>query len=348
MEGDNEFGLWLRKRRLERRLTQGQLADLADLSRRWLVEIEAGRAEPTFSAGLRLIDALDADLTDVPGLFRYRSRARLSTNKLEPEEADTNRRELLQGVLAVLAGADLMDVERLLVPTADAPYLETAQAVTTGFLSQWYAASPAALLPPVLAHVRALQQALPGPQELESLTGRTALLAGHLFAKVDRPPDARASYALAESLARDSGDTDLLAVVLVLWSGLHSWRRTSDRRRSFKLVSEAAATISTASPPLLRTLVLARMAEEHAAVGDADEFEQHMAQAEAAVRPGDHWYGPRDAAELAAIRGTSELLLGRRRQAAETLTWTLARLDSSAVNWRAVIASDRDRALAPS
>lgn len=218
--------------------------------------------------------------------------------------------------------------------------------LSTGFLNQWYAASPAALLPPVLAHVRALQQALPGPQELESLTGRTALLAGHLFDKVDRPPDARASYALAESLARDSGDTDLLAVVLVLRSGLHSWRKTSDRRRGFKLVSEAAATISPGSPPLLRTLVLARMAEEHAAVGDADEFERYMAQAEAAVRPGDHWYGPRDAAELAAVRGTSELLLGRHREAAETLTWTLARLDPSAVNWRAVITSDRDRALA--
>jgi len=71
-----------------------------------------------------------------------------------------------------------------------------------------------------------------------------------------------------------------------------------------------------------------------------------MAQAEAAVRPGDHWYGPRDAPELAAIRGTSELLLGHHRKAAETLTWTLARLNPSAVNWRAVITSDRDRALA--
>jgi hypothetical protein len=88
------------------------------------------------------------------------------------------------------------------------------------------------------------------------------------------------------------------------------------------------------------------MAEEHAAVGDADEFEQYMAHTEATVRPGDHWYGPRDAAELAAVRGTSELLLGRHRRAAETLTWTLARLDPSAVNWRAVITSDRDRALA--
>jgi hypothetical protein len=88
------------------------------------------------------------------------------------------------------------------------------------------------------------------------------------------------------------------------------------------------------------------MAEEHAAVGDADEFEHYMAQAEAAVRPSDHWYGPRDAAELAAVRGTSELLLGRNRDAAETLRWTLARLDPSAVNWRAVTTSDRDRALA--
>ena len=158
------------------------------------------------------------------------------------------------------------------------------------------------LLPPVLAHVRALQQALPGPQELESLTGRTAALAGHLFDKVDRPPNARASYALAESLARDSGDTDLLAVVLVLRSGLHSWRKSSDRRRGFKLVSEAAATISSGSPLLLRTLVLAHMAEEHAAVVDADSFERYTAHAEAAVRPGDAVEPLNFAALPAAVR----------------------------------------------
>jgi len=55
MAGETDFGLWLRKRRLERELTQRELADLSGLSRRWLVEIEASRAEPTLSAALRLI-----------------------------------------------------------------------------------------------------------------------------------------------------------------------------------------------------------------------------------------------------------------------------------------------------
>jgi hypothetical protein len=72
-----------------------------------------------------------------------------------------------------------------------------------------------------------------------------------------------------------------------------------------------------------------------------------MDVAEAALHPDeDHWYGPRDAAELAAMRGASELLLSRYAAAAETLTWTLQRMDPSAVNWRAVVAADRDRALA--
>ena len=62
MERDNEFGLWLRKRRLERKLTQRELAELADLSRRWLVEIEANRAEPTFSAALRVCGLATASL----------------------------------------------------------------------------------------------------------------------------------------------------------------------------------------------------------------------------------------------------------------------------------------------
>ena len=76
-------------------------------------------------------------------------------------------------------------------------------------------------------------------------------------------------------------------------------------------------------------------------------FDRDMKAAEAALRPdGEHWYGPRDAAELAAVRGAGELVLGRHREAADTLSWALERMSSSAVNWRALVAADRDRALA--
>ena len=45
------------------------------------------------------------------------------------------------------------------------------------------------------------------------------------------------------------------------------------------------------------------MAEERAALGDSDGFARDMANAEAVLASRqDHWYGPRDTAELSAIR----------------------------------------------
>src|SRR6266700_2876018 len=110
MDEETDFGLWLRKRRLERGLTQRKLADLSGISRRWLVEIEANRAEPTFSAGLRLIEALAADLADVPGVPRPRTRSGVGPGKLTSEDAEAKRRELLLGSLALLVGSNVVDL----------------------------------------------------------------------------------------------------------------------------------------------------------------------------------------------------------------------------------------------
>src|ERR1700716_3592524 len=113
MGEETNLGLWLRKRRLERELTQRELADLSDLSRRWLVEIEAGRAEPTFSAVLRLISALGADLAEGAGVPQARTRSGAVTRKLGSEEAEARRREVLLGSLALLVGSNVVDLERV-------------------------------------------------------------------------------------------------------------------------------------------------------------------------------------------------------------------------------------------
>jgi transcriptional regulator with XRE-family HTH domain len=350
--GDARFGSLGERIRLRREklgLKAEPTAHRVERSKRWLNYLETGKVDPTLGDLLAIADVLRMDLDELLADVRHPRPSTVSSlGTMAPdEEAEAKRREFLAFIAA--AGSGLIDFERLTVPVVDAAYLRDAEALTNALLGRWYTATPSMLLPPVLAHLRGLQRSLPGPPTLENLTARTAVLVAQLFDKVELPAQARANYALAESLARDTGDLDLLAVSLVLRSGLHSWRRTADRRPAFGLVAEAAAAISDGSPQLLKTLVMARMAEERARAGDGHGFMRDMESAEAALQSGaDHWYGPRDAAELAAVRGASELVLGRRREAAETLSWTLARMSPSAVNWRAVVTADRDAALAAS
>jgi transcriptional regulator with XRE-family HTH domain len=356
MAEESDFGLWLRKRRLERELTQRELADLSGLSRRWLVEIEASRAEPTLSAALRLIEALGADIRDVPGVSRSRARSVVVRGKLGSEEAEARRRELLLRTLALLVGSNVADVERLesLATAASARVdpvaVRDAEAVTALLMGEWYRMSPAALLPAAAGHLAMLRNGLPGSAELSSVAGWTACLTGHLLAKLDRRGDAYAHYALADSLARDAGDSNLRASTLVVRRGLCSWRRTGEPRRGLEFLAEAEATAGPTAPPLLRTVILATRAEDRATVGDEVGCLRDLEAAGAALsRPSaDHFFGPRAPAELGAIRGTCESLVGRRREAVETFDWVLREMDPALVSWRATVAADREAALARS
>jgi HTH-type transcriptional regulator / antitoxin HipB len=355
MAGDTNLGLWLRKRRLERGLTQRQLADLADLSRRWLVEIEANRAEPTFSAAIRLIEALGADLSDVPGVAQSRARSGLGPGKLRSEEAEAERRELLQRSLALMVGSSVIDLERLesLATAAssriDAVAVRDAEAVTALLMAEWYTMSPAVLLPATLGHLSMLRSSLPGSRELLSVTGWTALLAGCLLHKLKRVGADFAHYSLAETLGRDAGDASLSALALVQRSGLYNWRNAGESHRSLELLADAEATAGATAPPLLRAVILARRAEDRAAVADAPGCLRDLELAEGALEPSrSHYFGARAPAELGAIRGTCEALLGRRREAVETFDWVLREMDPVLVSWRATVAADREVVLAQS
>ena len=158
-----------------------------------------------------------------------------------------------------------------------------------------------------------------------------------------------ANYALAESLARDAGDSSLLALVSVVRTGLYFWRRTGETHRALALLADAEAIAGPAAPPLLRTVILSSRAEDRAAIGDEIGCLRDLEAAEAALRPSaTHFFGPRTPVELGAIRGTCESLLGRRREAVETFDWVLRDMDPALAAWRATVARDRDAALAAS
>ena len=341
LEERERLGLHIRKVREARGLSQAALGKRTGHSGRYVMDLELGRVDPRTGDLLDIARALNAK---VEALLSQDNSNDVAAGTLESEAA-TRRREFLS-ILAA-AGVGLVDIERLAAPVVDAAYLRDAETVTTALLGRWYSAQPAVLLPPAMAHLSALQQALPAPTGLENLTGRTALLVGYLFAKLERFGEARTYYAQAESLARDTDDLNLRAVTLIAHSGLHCWRRAGDAQRSRDLVEEAVAVAGNGAPFLVRTAVLARRAEERAAAGDETGCLGDLEAAERTISHSDDvWYGPRDAAELSAVRGTCELLLGRHRDAAATLGWTLQRMDPSAVNWRALVAADRDRALA--
>ncbi|MGX1812046.1 helix-turn-helix domain-containing protein [Nocardia sp. NPDC055321] len=61
-----DFGASITERRLALRLTQLDLADLADVGLSSVRNLEAGRTSPTLTTSLRILDALGLTLVSMP------------------------------------------------------------------------------------------------------------------------------------------------------------------------------------------------------------------------------------------------------------------------------------------
>ena len=60
------FGVAIRDLRTSTRLTQLELAKRANVSKKWISDVELGRSSLRFTTVLKLLDALDVDLTLQP------------------------------------------------------------------------------------------------------------------------------------------------------------------------------------------------------------------------------------------------------------------------------------------
>src|SRR5687768_5321038 len=60
------FGEAVRNRRLELDLSQSELADRVGVSRKWIIDVEHGKPSVAMRLVLRLLDALDLDLSVDP------------------------------------------------------------------------------------------------------------------------------------------------------------------------------------------------------------------------------------------------------------------------------------------
>jgi transcriptional regulator with XRE-family HTH domain len=344
-EGDRELGLWIRRRRLERGLKQHVLAERAGMSGRWLLDVENGRLQPKFADLLRLVEVLRADITEVPGVRR--SRAEANARRLPAEEGtESERRQFLGWIAAAAGAAALVDVERLASPLIDAAWLRDAEVVSSGLAGQREAVEAAILLPPVLGHLASLESMLPASAEL---TARTAVLAGDLLLGYRAPIGVRTRQRLGDAyrcfvLAESLGSPAVVAKAMNGRATLHDQR--GDLSLALALQDEALRRRTAARTAL--AWLLARRAELHAKVGSDSVALRDMDSAEGALDGPEDWWsmGPRGTVELAAYRGVVLSSLGRHREAADTLTWVLDRMDSSKVMWQATVAADRDAALA--
>jgi transcriptional regulator with XRE-family HTH domain len=358
----NPVGDRIRRRREELGAKQEAIAHRIGRSRRWYLDLEAGRADPTLSDLLALADVLrtrlDWLLADVMD-GQSDTRGADGVGTLDPQGDENTQRRTFLALLAALSAG--IDVERMAamvgLPTAiDAVYVSEMGRVTDALVGSWYTVAPRALLPAVSGHFATLRALLPGPPRfqpaLASTAGRAAALLGHVLIKLDRRGEAYAQYASAEALARDARDGTLRALTLALRSGMFSpvslSPRHGDSARALAELDEAIRCAGAAAPPLLRVVVHARRAEERAAAGDAPGAQRDLERAETALAPAgaETFYGPRDAAEMGAMRGVVQGLLGQHKAALETLDATLAGMTPSVVAWRAAVLADQGAALA--
>jgi transcriptional regulator with XRE-family HTH domain len=335
-EGDRQLGLWIRQRRIERGLTQHVLAELLGLSRRWLVDVEAGSLQPKFVDMLRLIEILRADICEVPGVAR--SRFAPDARKLVEQEGDeANRREFIGWIAATAGSAALVDVERLASPLVDAAWLAEAERVTMDLDAQRTTMAAASLLPAILGHLASLEALLPATAEVAA---RTALLAGNQLVRAQRGPAYRC-FVLAEALGNPMVRAKSMNGRAVVCG------RRGDLAGALALQGQAVALLGRHAP-MLGGALLARRVELHATVGEDAAAMRDLDAAER-LMAGEYewWYGdPQTPVELGAYRGAVLSTLGRYGEAVDSLNWVLERMDPGKVMWRAAVTADRDAALA--
>lgn len=195
--------------------------------------------------------------------------------------------------------------------------------MTSLLKSQWFVMPPAALLPAAGVHLAAN---LHSSNRLWSVAGWTALLTGALLGKLERHGDAYSQFALAEALARDAGDSTLLATVLVKRRGLLYWRNAVDPHRALELLDMAASATGPAGPPLLRTVILASRAEDQATLGDEAGCLRDLEAAEGDPRPSrDPLLRPALSGRVGRLQGLQRVVLGRHRDAMVTFDWCFER-----------------------
>lgn len=214
--------------------------------------------------------------------------------------------------------------------STDRKVLDALADLTTLLATGYHTLPPEQLLPAVQAHlnrtVARLDAALSPADRarLGEVVGQTAALAGSLHFTLHRLGEARAHYELGRQVARETDDLTMWAETTGLLSevysaiprgGLHGDGRVA------RALAASAVQAAMDAPPGTVSWLAARLAEEHAAAGDASEAARAMDRADQAAAEGERrpgfgflsdagFYRVWDAQRLRGYRGVVASLVG--------------------------------------
>jgi transcriptional regulator with XRE-family HTH domain len=304
--GDRQLGDRIRRARIRLNLSQEVAAHQIGRSAGWLLQVENGRADPGYSDLLLLAPVLKVEFRELLTGQTTSAAADFHLPVLSEihsgAEGSVDRREFSKGIVgSLLAVPGVLDWER-----ADAiirhdripdPELmrqvhALVSAVTATTVKQLDRGSPDQLAPLLhgsLSFVQSLPCGSDRPPELADAMSRLALLYGWLSFQLDNKTASCRIYRYAAHLARDSELTDIYATILAAASQLDSTIPYGGYQSSngalLTLDHAASLTSGSSSPSILRSWILARRAQERAALRDVPGAQRDFATAEDAFHP---------------------------------------------------------------
>jgi hypothetical protein len=236
------------------------------------------------------------------------------------------------------------------------PLVDSLGAMTGAYAALLGAVPPTELLPGVQDHIGLIEAAQGegrrGGERLAGPAGYARVLAGRLAFLAQNLGSARAYYAHARLLARETGDRRLEGYALIAEALLYF--PTADTS-SARYISRASALLDLASesalnlPPALRATLAAKQAQAHATRGRRLEAERALGRAwDAIARTGEEdkliGFALSQEPMMLGHEGVCRMLLGDARAACDLLVESLDRLEPADVNWRLLRTADLGRA----
>jgi transcriptional regulator with XRE-family HTH domain len=318
-----EFGLELRRRRLEKGISLAQLARTVHYNKGYLSRIENGTRPPSQEL-VRLCDAaLDAG-GELAALLPAPMEPQLSPFE---SESLTVGWPVLEPHLAQLS--------------SDPAAIDAFKALFSEFRRLGSFASSRLVHPTIVEQTKTLVAAAKAADgkhrlRLQSLTARYAEYAGWMLQESGTEPEALQWTALAVDLADAVGD-DTMAVQSLIRRALFALYR-GDAQAVIDLAG--AASQSASAPGWLRVQALQRLAQGHALAGDYDATRRALDQAagfppDPDLPPKDLRLGPTTIDMTAVNLGWCLCDLGETRAAAEILDQELPKIPATARRSRA-------------